>query len=457
MTVGVVTVAVAGTHTGSPASQPPRTAVSPGGTTLPGALAVAQSQPGAGQMSHPLVVKLRGWTNANSACVSAARAIADTQSAPANPGKCATPDLAATLPDGYTPATLRAYLRLGGTGAGQRVAIVDAFDNPYAAHDLATFSKEFGLPLPCGTTGKRGKQGCFTFASVHPFGIGGVDAGWALESDLDAQMVHAIAPKASITLVEAYDASTLSLFQAIGYAAALRPLPSVISNSWGEPEFAGETAGKLPCALAKTLCVFSAGDAGNPGQYPAYDPHVLSVGGTTLGLTASGKVRLEASWCCEISSGAGGGGVSQYEPRPSYQDGINPYQGRGIPDVSFDADPYTGVPVYDTFGLDGQAGWFTVGGTSVGAPAWAGIVAAVDQLRATAGRPPLAGAGFQAQRLIYSRAGRHAAGFGDITTGVDNLIECASPVQACRASPGYDEVTGWGSPRPGIDETLAGP
>jgi subtilase family serine protease len=121
--------------------------------------------------------------------------------------------------------------------------------------------------------------------------------------------------------------------------------------------------------------------------------------------------------------------------------------------VSFDADPYTGVAVHDTVGLDGQNGWFEIGGTSVGAPAWSGIIAAADQLRAQAHKAPLQGAGFQAQDLIYGMS--HATVFGDITTGVDNAIECTSPVQVCQAQPGWDFVTGWGSPRPGIDTALA--
>jgi subtilase family serine protease len=452
--VSGLTAAFAGTGTGAQSIARPAPVVAPGAASQPGALAIAEPHTGTGWMDHQVMVRVQDWKAAQAGCTPAARAIPDTQSAKPVPGGCGTPQLTAAAPPGYSPAQLRAYLQLRGTGAGQTVAIVDAYDNPYATYDVATFSKQFGLPVPCGTSSKQ--AGCFKFSVVHPYGFDGVDPGWALESDLDIQMVHAVAPKASITLVEAYDNTDNSLFRAIDYAAALKPAPAVIGGSWGGAEFPGETTGNGRCALARSLCVFSTGDGGNPGTYPAYDPYALAVGGTTLGLTSAGKVGFEVAWCCGAGYGdpyGTGGGVSQYEPRPAYQDAVNAYQGRGIPDVSFDADPVTGLPVYDTFGLNDQNGWFEVGGTSVAAPAWAGIVAAADQLRAAAGKLPLHGAGFQAQTAIYGLP--HAAAFGDITQGVDNVVQCTSPVQTCQAHPGYDLVTGWGSPRPGIDTALA--
>jgi hypothetical protein len=425
----------------------PGPAVTPGGGRLPAALPVAPARAGAGWMDHQLLVRIRGW-RAGRAC-SPPAFLPDTRQAPSPAAGCGLPRLATQAPAGYSPPQLRAYLRLRADGAGQTIAVVDAYDNPYAARDLAIFSRQFGLPLPCGPAVTAR---CFSFTRVHPAGFAGVDPGWALESDLDIEMAHAIAPKAAIVLVEAHDSFLSSLSAAVSYAASRHP--AAISNSWGGPEFPGERAGDRQCALARSLCVAAAGDAGNPGLYPAYDPSVLAVGGTTLALSPAGRVRDEAGWCCNPFPGAaGGGGVSRFEPRPPYQAQVSPYTGRGIPDVSFDADPATGVAVHDTLGLAGQNGWFEVGGTSAGAPAWAGIVAAADQLRAAAGRPPLAGAGGQAQWLLYSRA--HRRGLADITTGADNLIECTSPVSACRAHPGYDLVTGWGSPRPGIDAALA--
>lgn len=423
--------------------------------TLPGAqvglaqaLPVAQASPGNAAtaqplMAHQTVVEVRGWRHGTKACESA---IADTKSAPSVRSGCASPELTSSSPPGYSPAQLRKYLHLSGDGSGQTIAIVDAYDNPNAAADLTGFSKQFGLPLPCGAAKTAG---CFPFSVVQPFGTAAADPGWAVESDLDVQTVHAIAPRASIVLVEAYDAMASSLFDAIDYAASLGA--SVISNSYGGSESDSEAQDDAHCALQASLCVAATGDSGNPGLYPAYNPYVLSVGGTTLGLTAEGKKTFEVAWCC--NTGATGGGLSQYLPRPTYQGGVTSYPNRTIPDVSFDADPMTGVPVLDTFGLYGQVGWFLIGGTSAGAPAWSAIIAVADQLRAARGKAPLHGAGFQAQTLIYQIG--HSA-FDDITRGADNVFACAGlPVSGCHAGPGYDLVTGWGSPSPGIDSVLA--
>jgi subtilase family serine protease len=444
-------VAAASTSPAVRPSGPPSVVVQPATSVQPGALAIAEPQPGAHWMGHPLLVAVHRWQGTRGSCPSPTQPLADTQSASTGPAGCGTPQLTTAAVTGYSPLRLRAYLRLRGTGQGQRVVIVGAFDNPYARQDLSTFSKRFRLPLPCGTPAG---SGCIRFSVAHPFGFAGVDAGWALESDLDVQMVHAVAPNAAITLVESYDNSFTSMLQAVGYAAALKPAPAAISGSWGGAEFPQETTADWHCALARTVCLFSTGDLGNPGEWPAYDPYALAVGGTHLELTTTGRVATEEGWCCDPQpGGATGGGVSIREPRPAYQQHANPYRHRSIPDVSFDADPATGVPVHDTFGVDGQNGWFEVGGTSVGAPAWAGLLAVADQLREAAGIAPLAGARFQVQRLLYGMP--HRAGFGDITQGADNLFQCTSPVRACQAHPGYDLVTGWGSPRPGIDTALA--
>jgi hypothetical protein len=441
-----------------PAAQVPARATAPvvapaAARPQPGALLIAEPHTAGRSMNHQLMVRISGWAGARPQCRPAARPLADTQAAKPVTGGCGTPQLAtAAAPPGYRPAQLKAYLHLRGTGQGESVAIVDAFDNPYATRDIAAYSKQFRLPLPCGRTTAKG---CFDFSVVHPFGFAGVDSGWALESDLDVQMVHAIAPDAAITLVESYDNSFDAMFQAVRYAGTLKPAPAAISGSWGGAEFTGETAGDSACALARTVCVFSTGDQGNPGEWPAFDPYALAVGGTHLELTAHGQVAAEEGWCCgPFPGGATGGGVSQVEARPPYQARVNPFHGRGTPDVSFDADPVTGVPVHDTFGLDGQNGWFEVGGTSVGAPAWSAILAAADQLRAHAHETPLAGAGFGVQKLLYGRA--HQAGLADITVGADNLLQCTGPARTCQAHPGYDLVTGWGSPRRGIDAALAG-
>jgi subtilase family serine protease len=177
----------------------------------------------------------------------------------------------------------------------------------------------------------------------------------------------------------------------------------------------------------------ASGDRGWPGSYPAYNPHVLSVGGTTLDLGAGGAVTGETAW-----AGSGGG--------RSYVEGVPPYQkglvagGRGTPDVSYVADPATGVAVYDTTPDLGQTGWFQVGGTSLGAPTWAALIASADQLRAAAGRPRLT------EEQIYDAR----SSLGDVTSGANGTCPAV-----CTAAPGYDFVTGLGSPRAGLDKRLA--
>lgn len=355
--------------------------------------------------------------------------------------KAGQPLAAGTAPAGYSPAQFQAYLGLHGNGAGQRVTVVDAYDDPYITDDVNTFSGQFGLPQTCGSGGAGGD--CFDFTVAHPDGFAGIDTSWGLETSLDVEMIHAIAPQASITLVEAYDDSADSLFAAVDHAAAAGP--DAISNSWGfnGTEFTGETAYDSHCQLTTSVCVFSTGDDGNPGSYPATSPYVLATGGTTLTLGSGGLVASETAW------NLSGGGVSYVEPRPSYQDAVSPAAYRAAPDISFDADPATGVPVYDSevSGTDGH--WFEVGGTSVAAPAWSAILTVADQLRAQAGRQPLTADGFGVQRAVYSAG----AGLYDVTQGSNGIVGlCGSQ---CAAGPGYDDVTGLGSPRPGIDTALA--
>jgi subtilase family serine protease len=363
------------------------------------------------------------------------------------------PLTATSGPTGYGAAQLQAYLGLHGDGTGQTVAITDAFDDPAIVSDVNTYSQQFGLPQVCGTAGAGSE--CFHFTVQAPDGTAGTDNSWGLEMALDVEMVHALAPQATVVLVEAHDSSLPALLSAIDHAAALAPV--VISNSWGlrNTEFTGETAFDSHCRLTHSLCVFSSGDNSNPAGYPAPSPDVLAIGGTTLSLASDGTVISETAWGCADCFTGSGGGSSYIEPRPSYQHKVNPSGFRGVPDVSFDADPATGVAVFDSDGIPGQ--WLQVGGTSVGAPAWSAILAVAGQLRAQAGEPPLAATHFAAQRAIYSVR----TGLADITQGQtgpltpssgDGGVACGPQ---CQAGPGYDYVTGLGSPRPGIDTALA--
>ncbi len=173
--------------------------------------------------------------------------------------------------------------------------------------------------------------------------------------------------------------------------------------------------------------VAAAGDGGAPGLYPAYSPNVVAVGGTTLQLNPDGSIAGQSAWS------SSGGGASQYESRPSYQAGIGDPGARTIPDVAFLADRSVGVAVYDSYDDPGGSPWTTMGGTSLGAPAWAALIAIADQGRVAAGGTPLDGA-TQTLPALYSLP---SADFHDITTGGNG---------SSNAGPGYDDVTGLGTP-----------
>ena len=344
----------------------------------------------------------------------------------------ATPLLVSTSATGYTPAQVRGYLGLTGTGAGQTIAIVTAYDAPHAAKDLATFNAHFGLPAPP------------SFRKVNQSGgtkYPPVDAGWALEAALDVQWAHAVAPAASILLVEASTSSLSNLLTAVSYAAK-QPGVTVVSGSWGTPEFGKQVDQDYRCKLTTGVCVFSSGDNGNPGGYPATNRWALAVGGTTLQLDAAGAVQSETAW-----SGSGGG-VSAYSPKPAYQNAVTSAPRRTSPDVSYAGDPATGFPVYSSTAYDGQTGWFQMGGTSAGAPQWAAVVAVANGLRKGVGKAPLtatnAAGGTPLHTALYSSATR----LGDITSGKNGTCS------VCSAVVGYDAVTGLGSPRKGLDVVL---
>jgi subtilase family serine protease len=169
---------------------------------------------------------------------------------------------------------------------------------------------------------------------------------------------------------------------------------------------------------------------------------VVGVGGTTISLAdSSGTYGGETAW-----SGSGGG-QSVYESEPTYQSNFGILtKSRGVPDVAYDADPNTGFAVYDSVRYQGQAGWFQVGGTSAGAPQWAGILAIVDSIRAASGKSAIS----YPQFALYE-ASAYSTNFHDITSGSNGT--CGT---LCEASAGYDFVTGLGSPQaPALVNTLA--
>jgi subtilase family serine protease len=292
----------------------------------------------------------------------------------------------------------------------------------------------------CGADGTAGD--CFTLRVIQQSASAGSNSSWALETSLDVEWAHAIAPLATIELVSASDGTFAAQFRAVATAEAADP--AAVSMSWGIPgEFSDETYYDHFCEVSSTVCVVSAGDNGHPGAYPAYNPAVVAVGGTTLSLSASNSVTSELAWFDS------GGGQSWVEREPGYQQGVQSSGSREMPDVAFDADPNTGVAVYDSVPWEGQTGWFMVGGTSVGAPSWSAILADADQLRAASNEAPLTAADDAVQRVIYSLPSSVIA---PVTGGPDNGF-CPA---GCTPGPGYDEITGLGSPRSGIDAALAG-
>ncbi|MGW2965150.1 hypothetical protein ACWDGI_42830 [Streptomyces sp. NPDC001220] len=344
---------------------------------------------------------------------------------------------------GYSPQQIQARLGLKGDGTGQTIAIVDAYHYPTAKQDLNHFSAHFGLPQTCDTASAGAD--CFDFEQVYADRTQpDVDTGWNEEAALDIQWAHSVAPHAKIVLVEGTDPTMAALYRADDVAAALHP--AAVSNSWGTAEFSEEAFYDGHCKLADSVCVQSTGDSGYPSGYSATNPYALAIGGTNLRLDADGDTTDETAWKST------GGGLSYFEPRPAYQDGVQSSPLRATPDVSFVADPTTGVPVYMTMtvGDTTRSVWFEVGGTSLSAPIWGAIIASADQLRADAGKPHLASDGPDGDTAHNDVYALDSTSLRDITAGSNG--RCGAE---CTAGPGYDTVTGLGSPIAGVDAALA--
>jgi subtilase family serine protease len=296
-------------------------------------------------------------------------------------------------------------------GGAKMIAIVDAYDAPNAAADLATFSAQFGLPAA-------------NFQVVYASGTQpAYDVGWEFEESLDVQWAHAMAPNAKIVLVEAASNSFADLMTAEDVASGMVNAAGggEVSNSWGGGEFSGETTYDSHFVKAGVVFVASAGDW--PGtSYPGVSPNVVAAGGTTVRRSPStGNFVAEVPW------DSAGGGVSALEQRPSYQNGISAIVGkyRGVPDLSFDSNPITGVWVYDT----NLYGWNIVGGTSVASPSLAGIINLAGSFYSSTNAELTA---------IYSKLGV-AADYTDIASGY------CGPYAGYSAGAGWDFCTGVGS------------
>ena len=228
--------------------------------------------------------------------------------------------------------------------------------------------------------------------TTDPSGVGANN--WELEEALDVEWTHAMAPGAQIILVEA-DSQSLSDLMAGVATAASQPGVSVVSMSWGFTEgqavFAADEAmydGYFD--VPGVTFVASTGDYGaaNP-EYPAFSPNVVAVGGTSLLLQSDGGYQSETGWGQYSASAGGligsGGGLSLYETEPAYQANVQSTGSRTTPDVSFVADPSTGAWIADPYNLDPSDPFTVVGGTSLSAPAWAGLLAIVNQERSASG------------------------------------------------------------------------
>jgi hypothetical protein len=340
----------------------------------------------------------------------------------------------------YSPSQVQAaygFNQSSLTGSGQTVAVVDAYDDPDIQQDLAVFDQRYGLPAANLTKVEMTSNGQAPSS----------DPAWSAEIALDVEWAHAVAPGASILLVEANSDSVQDLMSAVDYARNA-PGVSVVSMSWGVSEFAGETdydsyfttpAGHTPVAF-----VASTGDSGDQGGpfWPAVSANVLSVGGTTLDISARGQYDGETAW-----SGSGGG-VSTQVPEPPYQMGVQSTGQRTIPDVAYNADPTTGFSVYDSVPYQQGAGWQTVGGTSAGAPQWAGVIALADQARVAAGRNAIG----NAPAAIYSLP---RSDFNSVSSGDDSGSIAGGSTPATANLPGngnsqqpggYSLQTGLGTP-----------
>lgn len=364
----------------------------------------------------------------------------------------------------YTPAQMRAAYgldKLPATtsankgayqGSGQTIAIVGAYNNATAATDLVAFSQKFGL-APCAVTGiatnatlplaRPAAGSACSFSVVNATAAGGfatrapaANAGWATETAMDIEWAHAMAPMARIILVQAASASVNDMLGAVVLAGRLGA--NVVSMSFGAGEFGGQGSYDSAFAAAGVSYLAASGDSGRGVSWPAVSSQVLAVGGTTLAY--SGSARGETAW-----SGSGGG-ISAYNAVPAWQTGLKVTATTGalgtptrrvLPDVGFNANPNSGQLIL----VNGA--WYVAGGTSVGTPQWAGIVAVANAVRALNGKAALGALGTPVYRALAGNATNYTASLLDVKSGSNGSCK------GCGAVAGYDLVTGLGTPNAG--------
>ena len=328
--------------------------------------------------------------------------------------------LAAPVGFGYGPADLVSAYNLPSSTTVRNVAVVDAYNDPNAVSDLATYRSSWGLPACNTTTG----AGCLTVTNQNgaasPLPANSGSTGWATEESLDVDMVSATCPSCHIFLVEANSPTIGNLGTAVNSAVSVLGA-GYVSNSYGASESSAETGWDTSYYNHPGVAVTaSAGDGGYGVSYPAASQYVAAVGGTRL--TKGGGSR---GWTETVWSGTGSG-CSRFEAKPAWQH----HKGcthRIDNDVAAVADPSTGVAVYDTYD---QGGWLKVGGTSASSP----IIASVFAL---AGVPT---AGTYPSSYPYA----HTSSLYDVTSGSNG--SCPRHPFLCNAEVGYDGPTGLGTP-----------
>jgi Putative Ig domain len=335
--------------------------------------------------------------------------------------------------NGYGPSQFQAAYGLTSAsatdGSGTTVAVIDAYNDPTAASDLAEYRSAAGLPaLTSGQFTQYNQEGeTSPLPSEAP-----LDDDWTLEEALDVDMVSAICPLCKIDLVEADNDTGDGLYIAEETAATTLGA-KYISNSWGGSETSADTTYDSEYfGVSGVVYTAAAGDSAYSGGviYPATSPHVVSVGGTTLDTASNSRGWTEKVW--ETSSDEGtGSGCSAYEPQPSWQAALSVITAvcskRADNDVAADADPNTGAAVYDTSNDNG--GWLEVGGTSESTP----MIASVFALAGNNGN-----GGNNAADSIYT----HTSDLYDVTSGSNG--SCGNVL--CTAETGWDGPTGWGTP-----------
>ena len=369
-----------------------------------------------------------------------------------------------TLPtSGYFPGDLQSAYGLAAAAAAMKpgaaapmVVVVDAYNDPTAASDLAAYRASMStaisptgiqnaaIPPLCPSTTPAG---CVTFTKVNQNGgktsYPRNNTGWSEEISVDLDMISAICPNCNITLVEASSSSFSNLEAAVTYAKGLHP--AAITNSYGGSEFSTETAYNTTysavISTTKTAITAATGDKGYGVEFPAASPHLTAVGGTSLTYSGSGTA---VQWNQKVWSTAGSG-CSAYETMPTWQKDQGVYSltadcsHRQVGDVSAVADPSTGVAVYDTYN---EPGWMVFGGTSVSAQIIGGVYALAE------GAYP---SGFRATpSALYPDSGTTkgpTAGLVPVTSGSNGSCgDYLCDAGTSTLSSGYNGPTGLGTP-----------